>query len=121
MAKPNSTKNVLNWMHSSECDDLPADVRQMGELALYDGIGCALPCSMLPITHKSADFAKVVGGPTDCTVIGFPVRNSVLNAALVNGTLNHADEVDAIDDFNTRGSHVLAASMAAEITAGQLV
>ena len=39
---------------------------------------------------------------------------------MVNGTLSHADEVDAIDDFNTRGSHVLASSMAAAVTAGQL-
>jgi len=53
-------------------------------------------------------------------MIGFPLRTSVLNAALVNGTLSHADEVEAIDDFNTRGSHVLAVSMAAAITVGQL-
>ena len=89
-------------------------------MALYDGLGCALACSMLPVAHRLVDFVKIVGGPTDCTMIGFPSRTSVLNAAMVNGTLSHADEVDAIDDFNTRGSHVLASSMAAAVTAGQL-
>ena len=120
MAELSSTKSFLNWMYATKSEDLPADVRQMAGLALYDGIGCALACSLLPVAHRMVDFVRIVGGPPDCTMIGFPQRTSVLNAALVNGTLNHGDEVDAIDDFNTRGSHVLATSMAAALTAGQL-
>ena len=120
MAELSSTKSILDWMYATRFEDFPADVRQKVGFALYDGIGCTLACSMLPVAHRMVDFVKVVGGPPDCTMIGFPLRTSVLNAAQVNGTLSHADEVDAIDDFNTRGSHVLAASMAAAVTAGQL-
>jgi len=120
MAAPSATKAICNWIRSTSFEDLPPDVRQMAGLALYDGIGCALACSLLPVAHRMVDFVKVVGGPPDCSMIGFPLRTSALNAALVNGTLGHADEVDAIDDFSTWGSHVLAASMAAALTAGQL-
>ena len=120
MAELSSTKSFINWIYATSFEDLPPDVRQMAQLALYDGIGCILACSLLPVAHRMVDFVKLVGGPSDCTMIGFPLRTSVLNAVLVNGTLGHADEVEAIDDFNTRGSHVLAASMAAALTAGQL-
>src|ERR671919_3078436 len=101
MATPSSTKAILNWMYSTGFEDIPHDVRQMARLALYDGIGCTLACSLLPVAHRMVDFVKVVGGPPECSMIGFPLRTSVLNAALVNGTLSHADEVDAIDDFST--------------------
>ena len=90
-------------------------------LALYDGIGNVLACSMLPVAGRLIGFVRLTGDAPNCTIIGFPQRTSVMNAALVNGTLGHADEVDAIDDFNTRGSHTLAATMAAALTAGQLV
>lgn len=120
MAEPTSTKSIINWMHSTSFADLPPDVRQIGKLALFDGIGNVLACSLLPVAQRLMDFVKLAGDAPNCTVIGFPQRTSVLNAALVNGTLGHADEVDAIDDFSTRGSHTIAATMAAALTAGQL-
>ncbi len=119
MEKPSSTKSFINWMYATKFEDLPAEVRRMAGLALYDGIGCTLACSLLPVAHRMMDFVIALGGLPDCSVIGFPARTSVVNAALVNGTLGHADEVDAIDDVTTRGSHVLASTMAAALTAGQ--
>ena len=121
MGEQSSTKNIINWMYSTRFEDLPPDVRQMGQLALYDGIGNVLACSMLPVAGRLMGFVRLTGDAPNCTIIGFPQRTSVMNAALVNGTLGHADEVDAIDDFNTRGSHTLAATMAGALTAGQLV
>jgi 2-methylcitrate dehydratase PrpD len=52
-------------------------------------------------------------------MVGFPVRTSVLNAAQLNGTLGHGDELDA-HDGDGRGTHILAAVMAAALTTGQL-
>ena len=75
---------------------------------------------MPPVAHRLFNFIRLTGDSPKITVIGFPQRTSVINAALVNGTLGHADEVDAIDDPNSRGNHVIAVSMAAALTAGQL-
>ena len=121
MADQSSTQGIIDWMYSTTFDDLPPDVQKIAQLALYDGIGSILACSMLPVAHRLMRFVELSGGAADCSIIGFPRRTSALNAALVNGTLGHADEVDAIDDFNTRGSHVLAASLAASLTTGQLL
>ena len=50
---------------------------------MYDGIGGNLFCSLLPVAHRMMDFVKLVGGPPDCSIIGFPQCSSVLNADLV--------------------------------------
>ncbi len=113
-----ATKSIIEWIYTTEFEEIPPDVRQWALLALYDGIGGNLACSLLPVAHRMVDFVKLVGGPPDCSIIGFPQRSSVLNAALVNGTLGHADEVDAIEGDGL-GAHVLAANMGASLTAGQ--
>ena len=120
MAELSSTKSFLNWMYATRFEDIPSDVRQMTMLALYDGIGCNLACSMLPSAHRMVDFANLVGGSPDCTMMGFPMRTSALNAAQVNGTLGHGDEMDA-HDGDGRGTHILAAVMAGALASGQLV
>ena len=118
MAMHSATKTIINWMFSTNFEDIPPDVKELARLAAYDGIGGNLACSLLPMAHRMVDFVKIVGGPPDCSIIGFPDRTSVLNAAQVNGMLGHADEVDAIEGDGL-GAHILAANMGAAVTAGQ--
>jgi 2-methylcitrate dehydratase PrpD len=117
MAELNSTETFLNWMYSTNFEDIPAEVRHTTLLALYDDIGCNLACSLIPVAHRVVDFAKLVGGPPDCSIIGFPLRTSVLNAAMVNGTIGHGDEIDCTDD--TGQPRTMPALMAATLAAGQ--
>jgi 2-methylcitrate dehydratase PrpD len=117
MAALSSTKAIRNWMYSTSFEDIPPDVRHTTLLALYDDIGCNLACSLIPVAHRMVDFVKLVGGPPDCSIMGFPLRTSVLNAALVNGTVGHGDEIDATDD--TGQPRTLPAVIAAALAAGQ--
>ena len=105
MAEASSTKSFLNWMYSTGFEDIPRDVRLMAVLALYDVIGCNLACSLLPTAHRMVDFVNQTGGSPDCTMMGFPMRTSLVNAAMVNGTLGHGDEMDA-HDGDGRGTHI---------------
>ncbi len=120
MAEVSATKSILNWMYSTSYEDIPPETRRVANLALYDGIGSNLACSMLPAAHRMVDFVNLAGGPPECTMMGFPTRTSLINAALVNGTLGHGDEMDA-HDGDGRGTHILAATMASALGAGQLV
>ena len=81
MVTSNATKTFLDWMHSTRFEDIPADVRHTTVLALYDDTGCNLACSLIPLAHRMVDYAKLAGGQPDCTIVGFPLRTSVLNAA----------------------------------------
>lgn len=117
MVRQSSTRTLPDWMYSTSFEDIPPQVRQLAVLAVYDGIGGNLACSLLPMAHRLVDFVKIVGGVPDCSLIGFPDRTSVVNAALVNGTLGHADEVDAIEGDGL-GAHILAANLAAALDRG---
>ena len=117
MLATNATKNWLNWVDSTSYEDIPAAVRHTTALALYDDTGCNLACSLIPSAHRIVDFVRLVGGPPDCTMVGFPLRTSVLNAALVNGTIGHGDEIDCTDD--TGQPRTLPAIIAAALTSGQ--
>lgn len=120
MAAQSSTQAFCDWMYATDFEDLPPDVRRLVSLAMYDCVGGWLACSLIPLAHRMVDFTNLVGGQPDCTIVGFPTRTSVLNAAVVNGTLGHADEVDAIEGDGL-GQHILAAPAAAALAAAQLV
>lgn len=117
MAELSATKTLRNWMYSTSFEDIPPDVRHTTSLALYDDMGCNLACSLIPLAHRVVDYVKLVGGPPDCTIMGFPLRTSVLNAALANGTIGHGDEIDCTDD--TGQPRTLPAVIAAALAAGQ--
>ena len=120
MAEASSTKSFLNWMYSTGFEDIPRYVRLMAVLALYDVIGCNLACFLLPTAHRMVDFINQTGRSPDCTMMGFPTRTSLVNAAMVNGTLGHGDEMDA-HDGDGRGTDILAATTASALASGQLV
>jgi len=119
MATQSSTKAFCDWMYATSFADFPPDVRQLVSLGVYDCVGNWLACSMIPLAHRMVDFTDLLGGKPDCSVVGFPMRTSALNAAVVNGTLGHADEVDAIEGDGL-GAHIMAAVTAAALTAGQM-
>src|SRR5258706_2397992 len=116
-----ATKAVIEWIYSSTFENMSPAVKELAVLAIYDAIGGMLACSSLPVTHKTVDFIKAVGGPPHCSIIGFPFRTSVVNAALVNGILAHADEMDAVEADKALGRHIMAAVLGAELTAGQML
>ncbi len=117
MSPSNATKTFVDWIHSTRCPDIPADVRRTTVLAIYDDTAANLACSLLPLAHTIVHYADLIGGRPDCTIVGFPDRTSVLNAALVNGTIGHGNEVDCTDD--TGQPRTLPAIIAAALAAGQ--
>ena len=120
MPEQSATQTILDWIYATRYEDIPQVARRGGLLALYDGVGSNLACSLLPVAHRTVDFVKLVGGPPDCSVIGFPDRTSVVNAATVIGTLDHADEIDAVEP-DVFGAHITAACIGAGLSTGQLV
>ena len=117
MAALTATKTFVNWVHSTHYDNIPADVRHTTTMALSDDTAANLACSLLPLAHRIVHYASLVGGQPQCTMVGFPNRTSVLNAALVNGTIGHGNEVDCTDD--TGQPRTLPAIIAAALASGQ--
>src|SRR5689334_24053870 len=89
------TAELCRWVCSTQRDDLPAAVRQEALTLLYDEVGCMIASATLPSCQPVVDLVRALDSGGNCTIIGLPLRASITNAALANGTIGHGAEVDA--------------------------
>lgn len=75
-------------------DDIPADVIEASRHAIIDSVGVMAFGSTLPWSRIVIDYAMLYGGGGTSTIIGTGLKASTPFAALANGTLAHAFEMD---------------------------
>jgi 2-methylcitrate dehydratase PrpD len=68
---------------------------------LYDQVGCMLASATLPSCQPVVTLVRRLSPPGTCSIVGHPVRTSVTQAALANGTIGHGDEVDSTGQHGT--------------------
>jgi len=88
------TRRLSEWAAALRYDDLPSHVIRHIKLSLLDTLGCGLFGSTLPWGRTAITFARALGTADEATVWGAGVRLPAGNAALANGTLVHAFEMD---------------------------
>src|SRR5688500_3361407 len=89
------TATLCHWVCSTRYGDLPAEVRQETVTLLYDQVGWMLASATLPSCQPVVALVRRLSPPGACSIVGHPVRTSVTQAALANGTIGHGDEVDS--------------------------
>ncbi|WP_250454560.1 MmgE/PrpD family protein [Caballeronia sp. ATUFL_M2_KS44] len=77
-------------------DHLPAAVVEECKRILLDSIGCAVAAIEQPKGRIGIDYARMLGGNGDATVIGTGERTSIFGAAFANGELINALDMDAV-------------------------
>ncbi len=110
------TARLCEWACSTRYEDLPAEVRKETVTLTYDQVGGMIPSSVLPSCQPLINLIGKLGSG-DCSVIGHPVRTTVVNAALANGTIAHGDECDATGQHGT--GHYAAVTVATGLTVAQ--
>lgn len=77
-------------------DSVPADVRARAIQMILDGSGALLAASDPKIStgRRIAGFVEGQGGAPQASVVGHGFRTSVVNAALANGTMGYACDVE---------------------------
>ena len=113
------TKQLCQWACSTRYEDVPAEVRQETLTLLYDQVGCMIASSTLPSCQPVVDLVRQLGPSGECSIVGHPVRTSVTNAALANGTIGHGDEVDSTGQQGT--GHFAATTVPTALSVGQYV
>src|SRR5690348_7902896 len=73
---------------------LPDEVAEKAKHHLLDTIAAMISGAKLLPGEMAHRFADMLGGPKEASVMASRLRVSVINAALVNGMLAHADETD---------------------------
>ncbi len=118
-ASAGPTSKLCHWINSTRYEAIPEEVRRETTTLLYDQVGCMIASATLPSCQPVVDLVRRLGGPEECSIVGHPVRTSITNAALANGTIGHGDEVDSTGQQGT--GHYAATTVPATLTAGQYV
>jgi len=94
------TRRLAEWVAGLRWEDLPAPVVAHVTAGLLDTLGCGLFGSTLAWGQTVVRFATTLGQGPEATIWGEGARVPAANAALANGTLVHAFEMD---DLHTVG------------------
>ena len=120
MAEPSGpTGELCRWAAATSYEDLPEAVRREAVTLLYDQVGCMIASARLPACQPVVDLVQQIGGSGGCTIVGHPLRTSLLYAALANGTIGHGDEVDSTGQQGT--GHYAASAVPTVLSVGQSV
>ncbi|MDQ7820930.1 MAG: MmgE/PrpD family protein [Armatimonadota bacterium] len=95
-----ATRRLAEWVAGLRWEDLPAQVAGHVRAGLLDTLGCGLFGSTLPWGQIAIRFVRTLGQGSEATLWGDGGRVPAANAALANGTLVHAFEMD---DLHTTG------------------
>src|SRR3954468_24183428 len=111
------TSKLCEWAHATRFEDLPKEIHKETLTLLYDQVGGMIASATLPSCQPLVNLIRKLESRGECSVVGHPLRTSVVNAALANGTIAHGDEVDATGQHGT--GHYAAITVAAGLTVGQ--
>ncbi|MFZ3046011.1 MAG: MmgE/PrpD family protein [Desulfatirhabdiaceae bacterium] len=88
------TRELAEYVSKAGFQDIPKSIIEQTKLCVLDWLGVALAGSREELAAILADLIKEVGGEKQATVIGKGFKTSVLNAALINGAMSHALDLD---------------------------
>ena len=120
MAEANGpTAHICQWAVGARYEDIPEEVRRETVTLLYDQLGGMIASAPLPSCRPVADLAARLGGAGQCSIVGLPLRTTITNAALANGSIAHGDEVDSTGQQGT--GHYAATTVPAAFSVAQHV
>jgi 2-methylcitrate dehydratase PrpD len=103
-----ATKRLAEFVIKTRYRDLPPEAINKGKERILDTLGCMIAGCKEEIAPIMLKHLNMTGGRPEATIIGFGHKTSVMNAALVNGTLGHAlDFDDAQVSFHGHPSTVI--------------
>jgi 2-methylcitrate dehydratase PrpD len=90
------TRTLAGHVVNTRAGDLPAAALQVAREVVLDGLGVMIAGANEPlgIGRISIDYAEMLGGKPEATVVAGGFKTNVLNAAYANGTMCHALDFD---------------------------
>ena len=119
MSSKGPTATLCDWVYSTRYEDLPAEAREEALRILYDEVGAMIASATLESVQPIVDLVRKLGGSGECSIVGHSFRTPLLNAAMANGAIGHADEVDPTSVHGA--GHFAATMVPTALTMGQYV
>jgi len=98
-------EQLAEWVLAFDVDRLSETAVRHAKLLLLDSIGCGLAAREDEEFRTVARVVEQLGGVPECTVLGSAVRTSAPNAALANGALIRALDLNDAYWGPNRGGH----------------
>lgn len=116
-ASDSISEQLARFARTLTWDDVPADVRERCKYLILDAVGIALAAGRYPFAPIILDGLKEVGGAGDCSVVGYPDKLPLRDAAIMNGALIHGLDYD--DTHMKAVVHATAISLTPALTMGE--
>lgn len=100
-------------------EDLTPEIQHLTKRFILDNIGCILGGGREESSKEIVKVVSELGGEPQSTVIGFNFKTSCLNAAMANGTVGHALELD--DDHRVGTQHPAVEVVPTALSVGEFV
>lgn len=88
------TTELVSYIAVSGNAALPPEVVEKAKQHILDSLGAIIYGSSLKPGRLAIEFVKSQGGVKEAALVGTSVKTSAINAALANGLMGHAAEVD---------------------------
>jgi 2-methylcitrate dehydratase PrpD len=108
------TGTLSAYIAGERAGQVPRQVAEKAKIHILDTIGAIVSGSMLKPGRLIIDFVRTQVGPSEATIVASKIKSGVIQAALANGTMAHADETDDahFPTVSHPGSVVLPAALA---------
>ena len=110
---------IAEFLVNQKYEDLPKETISKVKEFTIDVIGCTVGSSTQPQIKALADVVRAEGGDPHSTVFAHGFKTSVMNAALMNGTMGHAFDFD--DDHREGTMHPSVAVFPAVFATGEKI
>ena len=92
----NATKEAAEFIVNKAFSDFPKDAIYIAKYAILDSLGRMVSGVREPVTQAVIDHAKESGGVDEAGVLGGGFKSCLTNAAFINGTSAHSQELESI-------------------------
>ncbi len=88
------TRSLAHFAVGVDASTIPPSVYDHAKVAFMDWVAVTLAGKEDPLVKKLIDYADLMGGKQQATILGHKVRKSVAQATLINGSASHALDYD---------------------------
>lgn len=90
----NLTETLSKFVVQSQMEDIPEEVIETSKKCFLDWIGVAIGGMKDPSAEMLVDLIKEMGGRKQASILGYGMKTSIINAALINGIMSHVLDYD---------------------------
>ena len=89
-----TTRTIARFIAETKYEDIPPEIIEHAKVAFLDWVGVTLAGTGDPLVKKLLDYAELIGGNKQASILGHGIKKSLSHAALINGAASHALDYD---------------------------